>query len=655
MPDWFYQPIYKPIVTRLLDAEHARQLTILAMSVQSKSTVGRKIFDILSRTTAPIRIPHHISTELFGLTFPTPIGLAPRIDINGSAIPLWSMLGLGFIELGILDLTDEMSSASDPHLLEDYQAIITHKHTYSTCVEDVAKHIRDLRERPVPIGVALHDAHILETINALDKEVDFFSIPHEITLNLEHLSAIRASTTKPLLLRLTISQSDNQLEQAIENAVQIGFDGCIVIDGQESDLSEDAIIHGVHLRKIALSWVKQIVTSYGDSFPVIGKGGILSPKDAIDFFSAGAKLVQLYEGLIYAGPGLPRRIISEMVRPVEGVNNDQDIPLESIEEKPVGLEAIGWKLILFVGIMLIFGGFLGIVGGILFKLLPYELSYIQMTISELESYFDGRLMGFIFHDRVIYHGALMSYGILYTWLAWFPMRPSRSEVWAWWTLLISGTIGAGSTYISYIYSDYLDIWYGSLSVGLILIFYIGLILSYRSLRNPFNLKSFFKSGSSVWIWSPAGIGRLYLLFWAVGTALGGILIFTTGMTRIFVPEDLMYMGTTIETIQNINPNLIPFIAHDRLGFGVTLLAIGIAAVAIIWKGIQPRSKNTLIALTVAYLISDLTAIWVHPIVGYNSFTHLLPFIVKDIAFFFAIFHLYGAMRQSRLTGYFSEL
>ncbi len=43
--------------------------------------------------------------------------------------------------------------------------------------------------------------------------------------------------------------------------------------------------------------------------PVIGVGGIMSPADAQEKLDAGAALVQLYTGLIYAGPGLVRDIL----------------------------------------------------------------------------------------------------------------------------------------------------------------------------------------------------------------------------------------------------------------------------------------------------------------------------------------------------------
>jgi dihydroorotate dehydrogenase len=43
--------------------------------------------------------------------------------------------------------------------------------------------------------------------------------------------------------------------------------------------------------------------------PVIGVGGVSGADSALEKLSAGAALVQLYTGLVYQGPGLPRRIV----------------------------------------------------------------------------------------------------------------------------------------------------------------------------------------------------------------------------------------------------------------------------------------------------------------------------------------------------------
>jgi dihydroorotate dehydrogenase len=44
------------------------------------------------------------------------------------------------------------------------------------------------------------------------------------------------------------------------------------------------------------------------AFPIIGVGGIHSPKDAIEKMNAGADLIQLYTGFIYEGPSLVKEI-----------------------------------------------------------------------------------------------------------------------------------------------------------------------------------------------------------------------------------------------------------------------------------------------------------------------------------------------------------
>jgi|GEM_PF-5658320 len=640
MPDWFYHPIYKPIVTNLLPAESARRLTLFAMQLQSRFWIGRKIFDLLSRTQLPVVIPESVRTEVFGLQFPTPIGLAHGIDIEGQALPLWSMLGCGFVQVGVLDIANQLDS--ETYLLPEFQGIITNRDASASNIEAIAHKIHNLSEEILPIGVALSASHIVETIGSIEQEADFFSIPCDVAHNRTYLSEIRSSTEKPLLLRLTLLSDKNIMRQAIKNAVQAGFDGCILLDGESTNLMEDGVIYGAHLHEKTLEWIRYIVDVYGEQFPVIAGGGILSPQDAIDCLSAGAKLVQLYEGLIYSGPGLPRRIIKQILK------SEPEIKENPSSTHSIDAENFGWQGIACVGIVQILAGIAGIIGAILFTLLPYELHYIQMTVAELNNYFDGRLAGFIFHDRISYHGALISFGILFIWLAWYPLREKHQAAWAWWALFISGTIGACSTFISYIFSDYFDPWYSSASIILIAIFYTGLILTYRTMENPPQLSSLFQAGRRIWAWSPAGIGRSYLMFWAATTALGGLLIFYTGMTQVFVQEDFAYMRTTLTEIEQISPRVIPFVAHDRIAFGVNLFAIGVAALAIVWKGIP--EKSALIALSLTYLVANLTAIWVHPIVGYNSFSHLLPFLVKDSAFVFAMFHLNRPMRIVKKRG-----
>jgi dihydroorotate dehydrogenase len=65
----------------------------------------------------------------------------------------------------------------------------------------------------------------------------------------------------------------------------------------------------------------------GKDLPLIGVGGVDSAETAIEKIKAGADLVQLYTGMIYAGPGLPARIVSGMAEFVgkEGLPSIRDL------------------------------------------------------------------------------------------------------------------------------------------------------------------------------------------------------------------------------------------------------------------------------------------------------------------------------------------
>ena len=50
--------------------------------------------------------------------------------------------------------------------------------------------------------------------------------------------------------------------------------------------------------------IKRLYAELGDDIPIIGVGGISSGEHAVEKIRAGAKLVQMYTGLIYKGPEL---------------------------------------------------------------------------------------------------------------------------------------------------------------------------------------------------------------------------------------------------------------------------------------------------------------------------------------------------------------
>ena len=226
------------------------------------------------------------------------------------------------------------------------------------------------------------------------------------------------------------------------------------------------------------------------------------------------------------------------------------------------------------------------------------------------------------HDRVAFGGSLIAIGLLYLWLSEFPLR--RREQWSWWLFVVTGILGFGS-FLTYLGHGYLDTWHGTATLFLLICFIAGLVLSYRTLPGPASIRSLFKPSVSVRWTSLFGIGRALLLATALGMIMGGLTIMVVGMTSVFVPQDLSFMGITPEQLQAANPKLIPLIAHDRSGFGGGIATCGIAVLFCVWCGTPSRSLWQ--ALCLSGIAGFSTAIGVHPVVGYTDFTHLVPAIL----------------------------
>jgi hypothetical protein len=233
----------------------------------------------------------------------------------------------------------------------------------------------------------------------------------------------------------------------------------------------------------------------------------------------------------------------------------------------------------------------------------------------------------MFHDRVAFGGALISTGSLYMWLAAFPLR--RGEAWAWLLFVLTGVLGFGS-FLAYLSYGYLDTWHGVGTLLLLPFFLTGLIRSYAELPKPVHVRTLFKPSVSFSLRSAFGVGRACLLATAIGMILGGLTIMSVGMTRVFVPQDLSFMGLTASDLHAINPRLVPLIAHDRAGFGGGIASCGIAVLFCVWCGKPSRSLWQVLCL--AGVVGFSTAIGIHPIIGYLDSVHLAPAVIGALVF-----------------------
>jgi hypothetical protein len=239
----------------------------------------------------------------------------------------------------------------------------------------------------------------------------------------------------------------------------------------------------------------------------------------------------------------------------------------------------------------------------------------------------GRVARFMFHDRVSFGGALIAIGWLYLWLERFPLK--AGEFWAWRTFLLSGLTGFGS-FLACLGYGYLDSWHGLATLLLLPVYAVGLVLTRCSLTQSAGPDFQADLPLIGWWRTRLGLGRSLLLATAVGLVLGGTTILLIGMTRIFVPQDLRFMGLGASDLLAINRRLVPVIAHDRAGFGGAIATCGLLLFCCVWFG-RP-SRRLWEAVLLAGSTGFVTAIGVHPLIGYTEFSHLAPAYLGAVMF-----------------------
>ena len=319
--------------------------------------------------------------------------------------------------------------------------------------------------------------------------------------------------------------------------------------------------------------------------------------------------------------------------------------LQSLSPEQQGLlQALmgdGRPLLIFTGLSLILSGGFALFLAATGHFLPHDTQFLGMSVEQLCAVQNCRIVEFMIHDRTAFGGALIAIGLLYFWLAEFPLR--QSEPWAWWLFVLSGLLGFGS-FLAYLGYGYLDTWHGTATLLLLPCFVIGLIRSASLLAKPIRPGILLKSAVPLSWNSAFGIGRICLLITAVGMVGGGLTILGVGMTQVFVPQDLHFMDLLPADLDRINLRLVPLIAHDRAGFGGAVATTGIIMFFSVWCARPSRSLWQVLCL--AGVVGFATAIGIHPVIGYNDFIHLAPALLGGIVFFIGIVLCYRPMVTS---------
>jgi dihydroorotate dehydrogenase len=275
------------------------------LELQGRTHAGRELFRLLSYGRG--RVP--VST--LGLTFPSPFGTGPDIDVDGRASAVLQYLGCGFLNVGPVSLQGRPRvRALDRARLITHRALArsTHGHAASAAEVRISLPPREVVE--VPISVVVDDDDPAAVIAALEDRADIFSLRFVMrTGGGRAQSAVRTATSKPLLARIPLDGDASWVCAQATRARDAGFDGVVIADGELYAGLPDGRIDAAASIPRVLEAVFTARKALGRDYPIIAAGGMLTPEDARACLAAGATLVEISSGLVYSGPGIIGRAL----------------------------------------------------------------------------------------------------------------------------------------------------------------------------------------------------------------------------------------------------------------------------------------------------------------------------------------------------------
>ena len=281
------------------------------------------------------------AVECFGVRFPNAVGLAAGMDKNATALPAWPLMGFGFVEIGTVTARAQPGNAK-PRVfrLPRQRALINRLGFNNEGAAAVAERLERWKATGrwprVPVGINLGKSRVTPLENAAEDYAESFrvlrghgdyfvvNVSSPNTPGLRDLQAVdqlggilRAlrrenEEGKPVLVKIAPDLAEEDIDAVVAAGEEEGAAGWIAtnttIDHSSvpAGCDEQGGLSGEPLRERATRVVRRVAARA--TRPVIGVGGVSDADSAREKLMAGASLVQLYTGLVYQGPGLPRRI-----------------------------------------------------------------------------------------------------------------------------------------------------------------------------------------------------------------------------------------------------------------------------------------------------------------------------------------------------------
>ena len=326
--------ILKPFIFKI-DPEMAHDLAIKSLKY---NFLPEEIFRVENESI--------LKTKIFGTKLTNPIGLAAGFDKSAEVYNSLFKFGFGFIEVGTVTPKKQYGNPK-PRVfrLEDDRALINRLGFNNDGLEKVSKRLK--KNSPtnylgINVGPNRDSKNKVEDYLKCIKEI--YNFANYITINISSpntpglrdfhdkntlqllLKNINEFTKKnkiqkPLVLKISPDIAPNEVGNIIELVKEFNISGIIVsntTDKNRENLTgkfknELGGLSGEPLAKISNNLIKKFYKESKGEITIIGVGGVTSGLTAYEKIRAGASLLQLYTGMVYEGPGIVKKIKSELI------------------------------------------------------------------------------------------------------------------------------------------------------------------------------------------------------------------------------------------------------------------------------------------------------------------------------------------------------
>lgn len=273
-----------------------------------------------------------LQTTVFGVTFPGPLGLAAGFDKNGTGVNVWGSLGFGYAEVGTVTARAQPGNPA-PRLfrLPEDRGLLNRMGFNNHGAGEMALQLNHAQST-VPIGVNIGKTKLTPATEAVGDYAESARLVAPlaafVVVNVSSpntpglrdlqavsslrpiLAAVRAETTKPVLVKIAPDLSDEDVDEIADLAVELGLAGIVATN---TTISRDGLhtpgvadlgpggVSGPPVAARSLEVLQRLYQRVGDRVVLISVGGIETGDDAWARIIAGASLVQGYTGFIYGG------------------------------------------------------------------------------------------------------------------------------------------------------------------------------------------------------------------------------------------------------------------------------------------------------------------------------------------------------------------